>query len=375
MPRRGENIYHRKDGRWEGRYPIGNITGRTKYRSIYGNSYSDVKTRLSELRSKPVLSAVSCKSTVAALFQEWLSAIKNSVKPSTLENYRMKIEKHLIPEFGDIRYDRLTVNQIQSFIDRKLEGGLSAKYVSDIVTVFKSMAKYMNRVHKYANPLTNLIMPKIEKREMNLFSFSQQKELTRYLLNHMNLVSVGILLSLFCGLRLGEVCGLMWSDIDLQSGRLSINRTAQRMRCQNGNNRTVLHIGTPKSRSSKRTIPLPSFLMKILRQFQNDDKIYVVSGTAQPLDPRTMQNRFHAVLKKANLPSVNYHSLRHIFATNGIAAGFDVKTLSEILGHSSVETTLNRYVHSSMDRKAACMELLKAHLPSDFSSDKNEKAA
>ena len=375
MPRRGENIYHRKDGRWEGRYPVGSFNGRMKYRSIYGNSYADVKMILSELRSKPIFSAVSCKSTVAELFSEWLSAIKNSVKLSTLENYRMKIEKHLLPEFGKIRYDRLTVNQIQSFIDRKLEGGLSAKYVSDIVTVFKSMAKYMNRVHKYANPLTNLIMPKIQKREMNLFSSSQQKELTRYLLNHMNLVSVGILLSFFCGLRLGEICGLMWSDIDLQSGQLSVNRTVQRIRNHYGNHRTILHIDSPKSRSSKRTIPIPSFLIEMLGQFKTDENFYVLSGNEKPLDPRTMQNRFHAVLKKANIPSANYHSLRHIFATNCIAAGFDVKTLSEILGHSTVETTLNRYVHSSMDRKAACMELLKAHFPSDLSSDKSEKAA
>lgn len=340
MPRRGENIYHRKDGRWEGRYSIGTVNGRMKYRSIYGNSYTDVKMKLSDLRAKRILSAVSCKSTVAVLFQEWLSAIKNSVKPSMLENYRMKIEKHLLPEFGDIRYDRLTVNQIQAFIDRKIESGLSAKYVSDIVTVFKSMAKYMYRVHEYANPLTILLIPKIERKEMKLYSESQQKELTRYLLNHKNLVSVGILISLFSGLHIGEVCGLMWSDIDLQSGLLSVHRTVQRIKNHSGAQHTKLHIDSPKSRFSKRMIPIPSFLIEILRQFKNKDSSYVLSGNETPLDPRTMQNRFHAVLKKANLPSANYHTFRHMFATNCIAAGFDVKTLSEILGHSSVETTI-----------------------------------
>lgn len=375
MPRKGENIYHRKDGRWEGRYPIGRMNGKTVYRSIYGKSYANVKARLSLLRSKPIGSEIVCNQTVEALFTEWLSAIRNSVKASTFAAYEMKIQKHLLQEFGKIRYRELDVQDIQAWIDRKLNSGLSAKYVSDILVVFKSMAKYMNRVYGYANLFPKVIMPKIERREMRLFCPAEQKQLTGYLMKHLNPVTIGILLSLFCGLRLGEVCGLKWSDIRFSDQTISVNRTVQRLRQSSGNSRTILHMDTPKSRSSKRVIPIPSFLTAILREYQCDGNLYVLSGTEQPADPRTMQNRFHAILKKAHLPSVNYHSLRHMFATNCIAAGFDIKTLSEILGHSSVETTLNRYVHSSMERKAACMELLKSHLPSDFPSGNRENAA
>lgn len=373
MPRRGENIYHRKDGRWEGRYKTGYENGKAKYRSIYGRSYTEVKMRLTELRTKP-LEQTKCKLTVKKLFTEWLTAIKNSIKLSTYANYVMKIETHLLPEFGSISYEKLCVNDIQAFISRKLESGLSAKYVSDMVTVFKSMTKYMSRVHGYQNPLVNVILPKTERKETPLFSESQQKVMTTYLLSNLNTTAIGILLSLFCGLRIGEVCGLQWCDFDLHSGMLSVRRTVQRI---SQNNKSYLLVGSPKSRSSKRLIPIPSFLIAMLRQYASTENIYVLTGTENPLDPRTMQNRFHAILKKAVLPSCNYHSLRHLFATNCIAVGFDVKTLSEILGHSSVETTLNRYVHSSVTRKKACMELLQieADLTSELSSTDKENAA
>lgn len=373
MPRRGENIYHRKDGRWEGRYQTGYENGKTKYRSIYGRSYAEVKEKLARLRFAPTPKK-SCRMTVKALFTEWLAAIKNSVKPSTFANYVMKIETHLLPKFGAVPYEKLCVQDVQAFIVRKLASGLSAKYVLDIVTVFKSMTKYMSRVHGYQNPLVNVILPKAERKETPLFSESQQKELTTYLLSNLNTAAIGILLSLFCGLRIGEVCGLRWSDFDLQNGMLSVRRTVQRI---SQNHKSELLVGSPKSRSSKRDIPIPSFLIVILRQYVSAENIYVLTDTDNPLDPRTLQNRFHAILKKAGLPSCNYHSLRHLFATNCIAAGFDVKTLSEILGHSSVEITLNRYVHSSVMRKKACMELLqiKADLPSELSSEGKENAA
>ena len=118
-------------------------------------------------------------------------------------------------------------------------------------------------------------------------------------------------------------------------------------------------ITEPKSQSSVRTIPIPRFLMEMLCKAKSSSECFVLSGNNKPVEPRAMQYRFAKILKKVNLPSVHFHSLRHAFATNCIALGFDVKTLSEILGHSSVEITLNRYVHSSMDRKRAYMGLLK----------------
>jgi len=358
MPRKGENIYKRKDGRWEGRYKVGyNESGTAKYRSVYGKTYQEVKLKLVEFKAIPIPQNSSGKLTVKELFEEWLLAVKLRVKESTYANYRMKADKHILPEFGGMIYEQLTVQMLHSFIENKLKCGLSAKYVSDIIIVFKSMAKYISRVHGFRNPLADVILPKIEKKEMKLFSENQQNQLCNYLLKNSDNTSICVLLSLYTGLRIGEICGLKWGDIDFEKSILTVRRTVQRIRT--GIHRTKLIVDSPKSRSSQRSIPLPAFIINMLRNFRSSENFYILSGNSKITEPRTMQRKFKSILKKANLPSINYHALRHMFATNCIKLGFDVKTLSEILGHASVETTLNRYVHSSMERKTQCMNLLK----------------
>lgn len=357
MARKGENIYKRKDGRWEGRYKSGyNESGGAKYRSVYGRTYGEVKEKLAVMKSAPEIHKESGRLTVKKLFEEWLSAVKLRVKASTFANYRMKADKHILPQFGGIRYENLTTAMLHTFIEKKLKNGLSAKYVSDIVVVFKSMAKYTSRTHGFRNPIENVILPKKTKSEMCLLSEIQQKRLCEYLTNHTDRTSLCVMLSLYTGLRVGEVCGLKWSDIDFNKNILTVCRTVQRIQCGNS---TKLIVDTPKSRTSMRSIPVPAFLMELLKKFRSGSEIYVLSGSTRVTEPRTMQNRFKSILKKAELPSVNYHSLRHMFATNCIGLGFDVKTLSEILGHSAVETTLNRYVHSSMERKTECMRMIR----------------
>ena len=359
MARRGENIYKRKDGRWEGRYKAGyNDKGKAKYRSIYGKSYQAVKEKLLLLKSVPAITKTSGKLTVKELFGEWLSAVRLRVKASTYANYSMKVDKHILPEFGEMCYDCLTVKMLHSFIEQKLNSGLSAKYVSDIVVVFKSMSKYVSSVHGFHNPIADVILPKSAKPELHLYSNEQQGMLCQYLLENFNTTSLCILLSLYAGLRIGEVCGLKWSDMDFEKSILTVSRTVQRIRSENTRG-TRLLIDVPKSKSSKRSIPIPAFLAEMLKKLRGNVNAYILSGSSDVTEPRTMQHRFKAILKKANMPSINYHSLRHMFATNCIKAGFDVKTLSELLGHASVETTLNRYVHSSMERKVECMNLLR----------------
>lgn len=359
MARRGENIYKRKDGRWEGRYKSGyKENGQVKYRSVYGHSYAEVRTKLAPLKIAAPAMSTSCRLTVKELFSEWLSAVKLRVKPSTYANYLLKVEKHILPAFGGIRYDTLTVQTINGFIDDKLTSGLSPKYVSDIMIVFKSMAKYSAKIHGFHNILEEVTLPKIYRKELSLLSPIQQRKLCNYLLHNMNPTSLCILLSLYTGLRVGEVCGLMWRDVDFDKSILTVRRTVQRIR--SGAHGTQIIADTPKSRSSRRFIPIPTFIMKLLRDSRSVDDRYVLSNSQIIIEPRTLQRRFKSILKKANLPSVGYHCLRHMFATNSLQVGFDVKTLSEILGHSSVETTLNRYVHTSIERKIECMALLEA---------------
>lgn len=358
MPRKGENIYKRKDGRWEGRYKSGYTeSGKAKYRSVYSHSYNAVKEKLILLKAAPSMTNHTCRLTVKELFEEWLSAIKLRVKASTYANYKMKIDKHILPVFGGIVYENLTAKMLHSFIDNKIRLGLSAKYVSDIVIVIKTMVKYIAKIHGYRNTLSDVVLPKSEKKDIKLLSEYQQTQLCKYLMKNPNQTTLCILLSLYTGLRVGEVCGLMWKDIDFNKSILTVRKTVQRIGI--GDHRTKLIVDSPKSQTSKRTVPIPAFIMNILRKFRSNDNIYILSGTADVIEPRTLQHRFKSLLKKAELPSVNYHSLRHMFATNCIKLGFDVKTLSEILGHASVETTLNRYVHSSMERKTQCMSLLR----------------
>lgn len=323
---------------------------------MYAHTYQEIRDKLQKLKSTVVNFVSSGKTTVKELSEEWLRAVRLKVKTSTYACYNMKFIKHILPVFGGMLYEKLTVDGIHEFIENKLKEGLSVKYVSDIIIVFKSMAKYISRIHGYANLLENVILPKNEKNEMKLLSESEQKELCRFVMNKPDSAKIGVLLSYYAGLRIGEVCGLKWCDIDFNKKILKVNRTVQRVY---ENNFTRLIIDTPKSRSSVRKIPLPQFITDILIKFKGFNSEFVLSGTEKPVEPRTMQYRFKSLLKKANLPSVNYHSLRHMFATNCIDLGFDVKTLSEILGHSTVETTLNRYVHSSIERKTACMNLFK----------------
>lgn len=367
MPRRSENIYKRKDGRWEGRFKSGyNADGKARYRSVYGKTYTEVRIKLSSLKAESKQYGAVCRLTVKELFEEWMSAISFKVKKSTYANYRMKADVHILPVFGKVQYEKLTAKMLHDFIAQKLRSGLSAKYVSDIVIVLKSMAKYTSRLRNLRNPFDGVILPKSNtKKEPQLFSEVQQERLVRHLIHNQDSTKLCILLSFYTGLRIGELCALRWSDIDFEKNILTVRRTVQRIRTGNS---TKLHVDVPKSRSSQRSIPIPDFLMKQLRKFRSSGECYILSGSIKVTDPRTMQYRFKAILRKAGLPSINFHALRHMFATNCIRLGFDVKTLSELLGHSSVETTLNRYVHSSMERKIECMGMLKAFQPSEILS-------
>lgn len=358
MSKRGLNIYHRKDGRWEGRYTDGfKSDGKRRYRSVYAKSYGEVKEMLLKIQVSQQTTTSKCNLTVKSLFAEWLSYKSIHVKESTISNYRFKIEKHLLTVFGDLKFRDLSPKLIYDFIHMKQSEGLSAKYISDILIILKSMAKYAAKTHHCLNEIADVELPKVCKKELKPYSKEQQTILKSELLKDVTLPKLGILLCLYTGIRIGELCALKWSDIDLQNSTLHISKTCQRIRCKNG---TRVVITSPKSVSSVRDIPLPSFLIGILEEFESSDSDhYFLSETTKIVEPRTMQYRFKAILKKAKLLSTNFHSLRHMFATNCIEIGFDVKTLSEILGHGTVELTLNRYVHSSDNRKRECMNRLE----------------
>lgn len=353
------NVYKRKDRRYEIRVSLDkDENGKRKYKSFYGKTPEEAKYKLKFALQNIERTSEITELTVKEVSYEWLRIILSRVKESTLANYKMKIEKHIIPIFGDFKCYELKTKDVYNFIDEKKKN-LSIRYISDILVLLKSIFKYASREYNFKNPLDNLVMPKIEKTEVKILSKPEQIKLEKYLKNNNSLTSLAIKLSLYMGLRIGEICALKWADIDFKKRKITVSKTIQRVQCQNENQKAKLVITKPKTKNSIREIPIPKCLIDDLRKFKNSENFYVISVKIKPIEPRTLQYRFVKILKNVNLPSIHFHSLCHLFATNCISLGFDVKTLSEILGHSSVEITLNRYVHSSIDRKRTCMNLLK----------------
>ena len=182
------------------------------------------------------------------------------------------------------------------------------------------------------------------------------------LFNNIDRYKLGVFICLYTGIRIGELCALRWKDIYLDESVMKIKHTTQRIQKVEDNSciKTHLVITEPKSDSSSRDIPLPGFVIDIIKDFEYIPEAYLVTGKINVIpEPRTMQYKFKTYLKEGNIEYVNFHALRHTFATRCVEAGFDIKTLSEILGHSSVKITLEKYVHSSMQLKRNNMDKLQ----------------
>ena len=353
------NLYYRKDGRWEGRISRGKKkNGKRKFQYIISRNKEDVISRINMIRQSEQ-NYQSCYKTLDTVFYEWFNTVKYHIKESTASNYRMKAEKHILPSFGEKLIDSITQKDIYNFIDQKRKDRLSDRYIADIIILIKGIFKYSVKTYHIFNPMEGLVLPKRKNTEIQLLDSSEQSKLQEYISKNQNLGTLGTALSYSTGIRIGELCALQWKDIDFEKRILTVRKTIQRIQCKGGEKRTKLIITDPKSDSSKRKIPIPDCIMSFLYQFKGNPDDYLLSGFEKPIEPRTMQYRFSRILKNAKLPSVHFHALRHIFASTCVKLGFDIKTLSEILGHSSVEITLNRYVHSSFEQKKEYMKRLQ----------------
>jgi len=365
MPRRGENIYKRKDGRWEGRYIAGRRPdGQAVYRSVYADSYQKVKKKLGDEKTKLTEQRrISCHMTVHALCLEWLGMVRSSVKESTFDRYSLLVNKHIVPQLGTVRIERLTVNHISGFINNKLEkgridgnGGLSPRTVRNIVIVLKAVLRQAGLEYGLNSPTANLKLPKADRPGIRLLSDSNITALEANCRQTPDNGNLGLLLCMYTGMRLGEACAVRWSDIDWNNSELRIRKTVQRLSRRGNDNgaKTRLTISSPKTSNAERIIPLPSGIvgeLKRLADTQDRDAFILTGLVSRFMDPRTFQNRFKRKQEELHIEPVNFHAIRHTFASQCIRKGFDVKTLSEILGHSTVQLTLDFYVHSSMEEK------------------------
>lgn len=361
MARRGQNIYCRKDGRWEGRIknPMGRKEkNRTAYIYVYGHSYEETRQKMDKIRLEMASNIIPCTDTFGKIAVLWFENVSQTAKESTCANYNMKLQKHILPHFSSMRYEKITPEDIRRFSDIKEKEGLSASYISDIILVIKSIAKFARRHFGYINRLESISRFKSdneESTEKKLLSDKEFGRLKSFLQSEPTPSNVGILLAASTGIRLGELCALKWGDIDHEKNFLTVRHTVQRISNVNGKG-TRLVIAAPKSRNSRRVIPLPEFIITYLKAEKKNNDCYLLSGTEKIAEPRTMQYRFKSILKKLSLPYVTFHALRHMFATSCAELGIEAKVLSSILGHSSVELTLNRYVHATFDRKRDCIQ-------------------
>lgn len=364
MPKRGENIRKRKDGRWEGRYICDrDINGKAVYRSVYAKSYTEVRQRLTEAKGKAFQrTKKSPARTFGDASQQWLTACSLRLKPSTVTKYSSMLQKHILPIFKNANLSLITEEYVADFIEEKRKT-LSDSSVRSILTTIKSVMKYARKQGWCDDSIIELRLPVQPKREVSALSDIEREKLESYLLDDMDNIKLGLYLCLYTGLRVGELCALRWMDIDLSHKMLHVTATMQRIK-QSDNSakgKTAIIITTPKSKSSVRSIPLPAPLVMMLRKFKAEDSCFLLSGNMKPVEPRIVQYRFKKAAQQLNLSYSNTHVMRHTFATRCIELGFDVKTLSELLGHSRVEITLNRYVHSSNERKIKQMALLFDH--------------
>jgi len=371
MSRRGDNIRKRKDGRWEARYARREEDGSvTKYSSVYGKTYQEVKAKREVCIKQGAAKNAGNVCTFKALLEVWQESNRIRLKDASVSRYQNLIDAHILPMLGDKKITQLNAPLINRFLHHKLsqgrldgKGGLSAAYVRSIALIITSALKY-GASQELCSPLRSAVAkPNVTKKEPSVLSTAQQTVLEQELLTATTPEKLLIYLTLYTGLRIGEACALRWEDIDPEAKLIYVRQTVSRVWYrENGKKYSKLTAGLPKTAASQRSIPLCSKLQEVLRQFHHKEQNgYVLPGIGDGfISPRTFEYRYKKILRQCGLDPINYHALRHTFATRCIERGVDIKSLSEILGHADAAITLNTYVHVSLELKRQQLEKLSA---------------
>ena len=376
MSRKGENIRKRKDGRWEGRYLIYSEEKQKKIsRSVYGKTYTETKEKLLKAKSEALFEAketcVPDRVHIANIPKNnadnmlfgtiatcWLNDMKANKKYSTYIKYKTIYQRYLFENFNNYYIGDITDDIVNILLIRTNDKQILSESIE------KSIYCVINQIFNYAEASYHIKISKVKRRKnskpgkpVKILSEKEQLDLLNILYEDMDIYKLGVLICISTGLRLGEICSLKWSDIDFETRVLHVNRTVQRISVTEGTAiKTTLLEDDPKSLYSNRYIPLPDALYELICQYKTDSVYFF--NCDKPMEPRTYQKKFHKYLKNAGISNKNFHTLRHTFATNLVTCGADVKSLSEILGHSNVQITLNRYVHPSMDNKRSQLDSL-----------------
>lgn len=357
MSKRGENIYKRKDGRWEGRILI--HAPDSKRISVYGKTYREVRDRMQEKKLLPGI--VHCPKRVSEAAEVWLASRERLLKPSSVAKYRNLVQRHILPLLGKLRICDLDRNTVSGFV-RALSCGqtgsgvqLTRKTVRDVLMILEKSVRFAGEL-SFSVEKNELSGKAGGGKRITVLSEQEQKRLEEQLLTDTDEKKLGLLLCLYAGLRIGEICAMRWECIDLCEKTLSVNVTMQRLQIAGAGTgqRTGVIESSPKSEDSRRTVPIADFLIEqLLKRKPRLQSAYLLTGSEQYIEPRSYENYYKRVLSAAGIPICNFHTLRHTFATRCIESGADAKTVSVLLGHSTVRMTLDRYVHPTMNAKQA----------------------
>lgn len=387
MPKKGENIYKRKDGRWEGRYrklssdTESTVGGRQSYGYIYGRTYHEVKQALAVAKVKAEAEINDKKAiTFERCAMQWLEEKRQlgNVKPNTMNSYDRLLRTHILPILGPVQMSALTANAIGFFYRSKQlngrvdgKGGLSAKTLQILMSIIYSVQQYA--VRSGLAPAVSIHQKEhgSRKREKQptVLTSAEQKRLEAAVEQSGQTNDLGILICLYTGLRIGELCALQWGDIDFFTKTITVRRTLQRISTPEGPNKTELVLDTPKTRCSERIIPISRVVRQKLLTLQAHKPYterraqdFVFTVKQHPVEPRLFQKYFKRLLRDAGIKDVNFHALRHTFATRCLESHMDIRTLSELLGHSTVNLSLQLYAHSLLEQKRIAIENLDVYM-------------
>ena len=283
---------------------------------------------------------------------------KQYVKRSTFAAYTLLIENHILPTFGEMAL--VEEQDVQTFVFRKLNEGLSHKTIKDILIVLKMILRFgaKNQMTEYRQ--IDIKFPtERDKHSIDILNRSHQKQIMEYIRLHFTFKNLGIYICLSAGMRIGEICALTWDDLDVENGIIHVRKTIQRIYVIEEHRKyTEVILDTPKTKNSIREIPMTKNLLKMIRPIKKivNGNFYVLTNEPKPTEPRTYRNYYKQFMQSLGLPLMKFHGLRHSFATRCIESKCDYKTVSVLLGHSNISTTLNLYVHPNLEQKKRCME-------------------
>ena len=367
-------VRKREDGRWEGRIVIGHKeNGDPIFRYIYAETQKELTAKLRQniTAYQGVDLTEECRMTLSEWLDRWLEQMVAILRPSTLEHYRSDMEHHVKPYLGQKKLTQITASDLRKlYDDLKKQGrvhprpgqsrGLSTTTVHGIhTTLHHALKSAVDQRLLPHNPADHVEPPKVVHKSMTILN---EEQLDTFLaaVEQDPIWKNFFYTELTTGLRLGEICGLMWSDFDVRKGTLNINRTLHK---EKGGR---LVTGDTKTYAGTRTIVLPDSTAELLRgRKKNSYSVWIFPNPLKPeapMNPSTAYRQLKAILTENSLPDLRFHDLRHTFATHALANGVDAKTLSGILGHTKASFTVDTYTHTTTDMHKKAAEIVGGFL-------------